>query len=158
MGDQENQVGQTYWHTLVPLDLYSTWTLETLFFLLNLILIGNVYQRASIPWIKCSESLNLGHEWRGERVLAVHKTDFCAFPCSVWYNSCDFVSDFEVLTAMTAVPVSGLVPLVPGAGPCQPTSAAAAQLQGNMAAVAAAMAPSTNPLINYQGYFFFAKM
>ena len=56
---------------------------------------------------------------------------------------------------MTAVPVSGLVPLVPGAGPCQPTSAAAAQLQGNMAAVAAAaaMAPSTNPLINYQGYF-----
>ena len=60
---------------------------------------------------------------------------------------------------MTAVPVSGLVPLVPGAGPCQPTSAAAAQLQGNMAAVAAAaaMAPSTNPLINYQGYFF-AKM
>ena len=63
---------------------------------------------------------------------------------------------------MTAVPVSGLVPLVPGV-PCQPPPAAAAQLQGNMAAMAAAtaaaMAPSTNPasLINYQGYFF-AKM
>ena len=101
MGGQENQIGQTYWHTLVPLLIYIQHELWKHFFLLNfelnLILIVNVYQRASIPWLKCSESLNLGHEWRGERVIAVHKTDFCAFPCSVWYNSCDFVSDFEVL-------------------------------------------------------------
>ena len=88
MGGQENQIGQTYWHTLVPLLIYIQHELWKHFFLLNfelnLILIGNVYHRAaSIPRLKCSESLNLGHEWRGERVVAVHKTYFCAFPCSV---------------------------------------------------------------------------
>ena len=53
MGGQEDQVGQTYWHTLVPLLIYIQHELWKHFFLLNfelnLILIVNVYQRASIP-------------------------------------------------------------------------------------------------------------
>ena len=55
MSGQENQIGQTYWHTLVPLLIYIQHELWKHFFFLlnfelNLILIGNVYHRAaSIP-------------------------------------------------------------------------------------------------------------